>query len=708
MLRRATSGARTLGKQHPVVASVVLGALAFVGVATLDVLFPPDLSRFEDRSISVLDRQGGMLRPFLSSDDKWRFLTRPVDVEARYVDLLKAYEDQRFDDHWGIDTRAAARALGQLLGTGEVVSGASTLTMQAARLLEPGPRSIGGKAKQAVRALQLERRYTKDQILTIYLTLAPFGGNLEGVRSASLAYFGREPNRLTLAEAAMLVAIPQSPERRRPDRGHTAAKEARDFVLDQLFARGAVEMDELREAKQVSVLPARGAFPFVAPRLAQRLKGETNQDHIATTIHPDLQATLAKIIAWEDGWMEDGASLAGMIVDNKTRNVLAYAGGADFWGKAGQIDLARAMRSPGSALKPFIYGLAFDRLPLNPATFIEDRPTWFGDYAPRNFSRDFQGVVTVREALQWSLNVPAVALLEGVGPHRLWNSLQQAGVKLSAPRGANGPSLPLALGGVGASLEGLVTGYVAIARGGVAAPLRYKKDAAPGAPFRIMSDVAAWYVTDSLKGSPLPDGLGQAQGLSRGRAIAFKTGTSYGFRDAWAIGFSPTYTVGIWSGRPDGSTRPDRFGRNTAAPLLLKIFELLPTETEPPMARPPAAIQVENNARLPAPMQKFRRGASQAIVGMPNEKPLVIAFPPDGAVVRLAHSMGDEKSALALRASGGQAPLHWVVNGAFLELDGRDRRRALWKPDSEGFARITVLDAAGRSASSAIRLAAPD
>ncbi len=328
-------------------------AIAAVSLVAADLAFPPNLSRYRDRSVEVRAQDGRILRAFLSGDDKWRLGTAVEDVDPRYLAFLKAYEDQRFDSHWGVDPIAAARALGQLVGAGHIVSGASTLTMQTARLLEPGPRNFGTKLKQIVRAMQLERRYSKRQILSIYLTLAPFGGNIEGVRAASLAYFGKEPKTLTAGEAALLVALPQSPERFRPDRATSHPQAGRDKVLNRLASDHVITPTMLAEARATPLPGARHDLPFLAPRFAQGLASRAGEGAVVRTpINADWQIALEALAKKESSWFPDGASMAALVVDNSTRQVKAYLCGLDFMGRFGQVDLARAVRSPGSALKP--------------------------------------------------------------------------------------------------------------------------------------------------------------------------------------------------------------------------------------------------------------------------------------------------------------------------------------------------------------------
>lgn len=686
--------------------AVALAALGLGALLALDMLFPPPLSRARELSVMVTDREGTMLRAFLTRDGMWRLPAAGGEVDARFLKLLKAYEDRRFHLHPGIDPLATGRALYQLVRERRVVSGASTLTMQAARLLKPsGKRGLTAKLVQALRALQLERRFTKDEILALYLTLAPYGGNLEGVRAASLSYFGKEPAHLTLAEAALLVALPQSPERQRPDRHAEAAKAGRDKVLARLAAEGVIAPREAAEAMEDDVPSARRKLPFHAPHLAERLARRAQAGaRVASSLDGNLQIALEALARREARFFDDGANLAILVIENGTRALRAEVANADYFGPFGHLDLTRAVRSPGSTLKPFIYGLAFDDLVAHPETLIEDRPTVFGAYAPRNFDRGHLGTVSLRTALALSLNVPAVALLERVGAARFAARLSHAGVRLRFPRAQRAPALPLALGGTGLSLRELAMLYLALAHEGRVAPLSERAGSSSVDGIPLFGPAAAYYVRDILEQSPMPDGFSAAASLKR-RAIAFKTGTSFGFRDAWALGVSRDFTVGVWVGRPDGSARPGRFARNEAAPLLMQAFDLLPPDKGRAPPPPAEALLARSYAELPRALKRFSR-AREAPLAQSAAR-LAIAFPPDGAVVRLPGR--GEETTLALRAEGGEGRLFWLVNGAPLAgaPAGETGRRIFWAPDGEGFARIAVIDEQGAQASATVRLVKP-
>ncbi|NGZ06836.1 MAG: penicillin-binding protein 1C [Magnetococcales bacterium] len=670
--------------------------LGVAGLWLLDRLFPPDLSRYLDRSRLVTDARGELLRPFLSRDHKWRLHTRPDDVDPGYLAMLLAYEDGRYARHVGIDPLALMRAAWQWIQAGRPVSGGSTLTMQVARLLEPRSRTLGAKLVELWRALQLEWRFDKQEILSIYLTLAPMGGNLEGVRAASLAYWGREPHQLTLGQAALLTALPQSPAARRPDRHPQAAALGVARVLERMVRKGVISLARSAEAAQEPIPRTRIPLPFVAPHLSWRLiRQEPPGAVVRTTVHAPLQRALEALVRRQVDRFDDGATAAFLVVENSGRAVRAYLSGHSFQARAGQVDLVRALRSPGSALKPFLYGLAMDDLAIHPETILEDRPLRYGGYVPRNFDTGHAGAVTARQALRDSLNLPAIALADRVGPLRFAGLLTRGGARLVFPKSDLSPGLAVALGGVGITLEDLATLYVALANGGEAGRLRMRLDEpVASAPQPFLSAGSSWHLTRILAGAARPDLFSQQSGGTGRGVIAYKTGTSYGYRDAWAFGYSDQYTVGVWVGRADGSARPGHYGRNTAAPLLFQIFDLLPESADPRLRPPPDGILLaDTNDQLPEGLRRFRPADSTLAAVMPvRGDPPRILFPPDGSGLEL--SPGE---AVTLLAEGGSPPLSWLVNGMPLA-------QPRWFPDGMGFNRLVVVDRLGRQDVAVVRV----
>lgn len=679
-------------------------AVVLAGAAVaLDRLFPPDLSRLARLSTEVVAEDGTTLRLFTAEDGRWRLPADMTRIDPLLVDMLVAREDKRFFWHAGVDPLALVRAVWQAATTGEIVSGASTLTMQTARLLEPRYRTVGAKLVEMARAVQLEWRFDKQEILAMYLTLAPYGGNIEGVRAASLFYLGREPQALTDAEAALLVALPQSPERLRPDRDPAAAVSARNRVLDIAAEEGVLTGQASIEAMTASMSSQRRSAPLSAAHLAERLhRADPAAQFIETSIDAELQRGLERLVALAAGQWPDDVSVAVLAVENDSGAVRAYVGSADYLDQSryGPIDMVTAIRSPGSTLKPFLYAMAFDARLLHPETLMFDRPTRFGDYVPENFDGGFRGEITAGEALRSSLNVPAVAILSRVGPGPFLDRLEGAGMRIALPRGDGKPGLAVILGGVGTSLEDLVTLYSGLARGGNTVPLQFGSELHSESARALVSPLGAFYTTRILESVPAPPERLAGTLRSDAPIIAYKTGTSYGYRDAWAIGYDNRYTIGVWVGRPDGSFSNGRMGRDTAAPLLFDAFDLLPPDDGrlvralPSGPAPAGAILARSTAELPLPLQRF--GAASNVASSDARPGPTIEFPLDGG--RIALDVNGGLAPLALDASGGSLPLLWLVNGETVPSQSW-KRHASWQPDGPGQARITVIDGDGRHAS---------
>ncbi|KAF0116439.1 MAG: penicillin-binding protein 1C [Rhodobacteraceae bacterium] len=641
-----------------------------------------------ETSIEVLDRDGDLLRAYTVADGRWRLALPPDKVDPLYLKMLLAYEDKRFRDHVGVDPRSVIRAALQAVWNGRVVSGGSTLTMQVARLLEEGTTGqVGGKLRQMRVALALERRLPKDQILQLYLHLAPFGGNLEGVRAASISYFGKEPYRLTPAEAALLVAIPQSPETRRPDRAADRAEAARDRVLARAVREGVIDADEAQAALREDVPGLRKPFPALAPHLADRARNDepTAPSH-RLTVDGELQKKLEALAVEAVEGRGDQLQVAILVADHASGDILASVGSAGYQAdlRQGFVDMTQALRSPGSTLKPLVYALAFDEGLGHPETMIDDKPMSFGSYAPQNFDKLYMGTIRMREALQQSRNIPVVALTDALGPAKLISAMEKAGMKPVFP--GDQPGLAIALGGVGVTLSDMVQLYAAIARGGVVRPLGYRLDSEGPEGQRVVSEVAAWEVGDILAGLAPPPG-------APSNRLAYKTGTSYGHRDAWAIGFDGRHVIGVWMGRADGTPVPGAFGADVAAPVLFQAFNRLKRKLDPQPAAPASTLLVAN-AELPLPLQRFRSrvAAFEAAADAP-----AVAFPPDGAEVELL------PAGLKVRVTGGTAPFTWLADGVPV-IVGMDAREAMLALPGEGFVTLSVIDAEGRSARSQIRV----
>jgi penicillin-binding protein 1C len=585
---------RSWRRRARALAAVLLSTLILALI--LDRLFPLPLPDPDNGSTVVVARDGSPLRAFADAEGIWRYPVSMDEVSPLYLEALVGYEDRWFWRHPGINPFAAARAVGQMIANRRIVSGGSTLTMQVARILEPHSRSLGGKLRQSLRALQLEAHLSKREILELYLDNAPFGGTLQGVEAASWAYLGHSARRLSHAEAALLAVLPQAPSRLRPDREAEAAREARDKVLDRMATLGVWTSAEVKDARIESVVARTLQPPLSAALLARRL----HSDHprlrrIETTIDIELQRSVQDRVSNYLARLPDRTSAALLVVDNRDLSTLAYVGSAAFGDEArlGHVDMVRAWRSPGSTLKPFLYGLALDDGLIHSESLLVDAPQSFGGYRPGNFDMAFNGPVGAAEALRLSLNVPAVDLLDRVGPARFTARLANTGLHLRLPHGVE-PNLSIILGGVGARMEDLAGAYAALNRKGIGGIVRYSPDD-PMTERRVLSEGSAWIIREILEANPRP---GYRPGTfdtgSRPR-VAWKTGTSYGYRDAWAIGGTREFTVAVWIGRPDGTPLPGQYGAVTALPLMFQVVDSLPRASlsNVPDAPPAGVSEIE-------------------------------------------------------------------------------------------------------------------
>lgn len=667
------------------VAALLGGAAARDGVD--DWVARTDLpSAVIDHSTEIRDRNGDLLRVYTVADGLWRLPVSLDQVDSAFIDMLIAYEDRRFFRHSGVDPLAAIRAGFQAVVNGQVISGGSTLTMQVARLLEDGTTGRwAGKLRQVRVAMALERRLSKSEILGLYLALAPYGGNIEGVRAASLTYFGKEPKRLTTAESALLVALPQAPEARRPDRHHTYAEQARQRVLDRMNAAGVIQTEDVAAALMDPVPRARRPFPAMAPHLADAERAaHPDAQRLSLTLDATVQGSLEQLAAESLRHQQAELSIAILAAEIKSGQIIASVGSKAYAPGQGQgfVDMTRALRSPGSTLKPLVYAMAFDQGLAHPETLIDDRPVSFGRYSPQNFDGRFRGQLKVSEALRLSLNIPVVLLTEEIGPQRLVGALRRSGSTPVIPGGK--PGLAVSLGGVGVTLHDLVQLYAGLANEGQAVTLHASGQANHGP--QIVSRAAAWQVGHILSGLAPPPGAPQGR-------LAYKTGTSYGHRDAWAIGFDGAHVIGVWIGRPDGTPVPGAFGGDMAAPVLFDAFQRLKPALEVLPPPPPETLLV-SAALLPQPLKRFQ--GRNAVFQEDSDAPK-LAFPPDGALLPLTDA------GLVVKLRDGAPPFTLLANGAPVLTGNRLREVAL--PEiGKGFLTLSVIDAQGRSDRVNIRL----
>lgn len=538
-----------------------------------DKLFPLPLPN-DDVARVVLSSDGTPLWRFADADGVWRYPISIDQVSPYYLEALINYEDRWFYDHPGVNPVALGRAMWQNIKSGKVISGGSTLTMQVARIIDPHPRTYLGKLQQLFRTMQLEWHLSKDEILTIYLNRAPYGGTIEGIAAASWSYLGKPPSQLTRSEAALLAVLPQAPSRLRPDRYPKIAEMARNKVLDRLAQYHVWPKNIIEETKQEGIFLTERQQPQIAPLLARRLYNTNKIAVIKSTIDVSLQRLLEDLLKNWQVRLPEYSSAAILVVDHQTMEVKAYLGSIDIQDEKrfGHVDMVSAIRSPGSTLKPFIYAMAMDAGLIHSESLLQDVPRRYGNYKPGNFSAGFIGPVAASDALTMSLNLPAVQLMEAYGPKRFVGELKSAGVPLFFPT-ATSPNLAVILGGVGAKLEDLLVGYSAFARKGQVAQLRFKASD-PLIERPLLSEGSAWVIRRILSGQARPD-RDQRAALVQRNVLAWKTGTSYGFRDAWAIGIGEQYLIGIWVGRPDGTPVAGQVGIISATPLLLQVHDIV-------------------------------------------------------------------------------------------------------------------------------------
>ncbi|MCG1032174.1 peptidoglycan glycosyltransferase PbpC [Bacillus amyloliquefaciens] len=561
------------------------GALLLLwgAVVAADRLWPLPLHEVNPARV-VVDEKGIPLWRFADRDGIWRYPVTIEEVSPRYLEALIQYEDRWFWDHPGVNPFSVLRAAWQDLLAGKVISGGSTLTMQVARLLDPHSRTLGGKVRQLWRALQLEWHLSKAEILTLYLNRAPFGGTLQGVGAASWAYLGKSPAQLSYSEAALLAVLPQAPSRLRPDRWPQRAEAARNKVLKRMASQGVWSPRQVKESQEEPVWLAPRQMPQLAPLFSRMMLGKSRDSKVVTTLDATLQRQLEDLALNWKSRLPPRSSLAMIVLDHTDMKVRGWVGSVDINddSRFSHVDMISAIRSPGSVLKPFVYGLAMDEGLIHPASLLQDVPRRTGDYRPGNFDSGFHGPISMSEALVRSLNLPAVQVLEAYGPKKFAGMLRNAGLPLLLPAGAQ-PNLSLILGGAGARLADIAAAYSAFARQGRAGKLRLKPDD-PLLERPLLSPGSAWIIRRILanEAQPLPDSA-----LAQMVPLAIKTGTSYGYRDAWAIGLNARYVIGVWTGRPDGTPVAGQFGFASAVPVLNQVNNLLQSRSALDEARLP-------------------------------------------------------------------------------------------------------------------------
>lgn len=650
--------------------------------------YPLPLSETEDLSPVVASQEGRWLYAQTNSKQQWRFDLNVSKLDPLYLSMLIHFEDQRFWQHWGMDPLAMGRAIFQLLRQGHISSGGSTLTMQLARLLEPKPRTVRSKIIEILRAFQLELRYSKKEILRAYLVLAPYGGNIQGVVGASMHYFGKLPYALSPEEAAMLVSLPQSPETHRPDRHPKASLQARNKVLKMAQSHHLISLSLYQQAIHAALPPHIFPYPRHAAHLSQRLLRHTVRSPIVTTLDATVQAQMEQWALSKRTFLSKGTTLAALVIDNHTATVKAYLGSHDMFSTkvAGYVDMIRVPRSPGSVLKPFIYGLGFEQHLIHPNTLIYDKETRFGDYLPHNYSHTYTGEVSITYALQHSLNIPAVKLLQKIGAETFISRIRHSTGTLQIPH--KRATLPVALGGFGITLWQIAQLYTALARGGKSPPLhllpaqkRATKQTA------LLTPEAAQMTTAILRAVIPPTGYRDAA-----QQIAYKTGTSYGYRDLWTAAYTPDYTAVVWVGRPDNAPQHKQSGLEVAAPLAFEIMGMLDA-LYPPSTWQWSPAYLGNTA--PQGLRHFDKVYKQEIAALHFNHPQAHAR---------YRSAGCHEVIVPIVIEGGQAPYYWYSDSKPLDVLGKSKALTFLA----GAHTLTVIDSKGTTISQDLWVDMPD
>ncbi|MBS0288688.1 MAG: penicillin-binding protein 1C [Proteobacteria bacterium] len=639
--------------------------ISFIIFLTADWFYPLNLTRYQDISVVITANQQPA-HIFLTKDQKWRILTQAQELPSLYTQTLIEKEDKYYRKHFGINPIALGRAFLQWIRYGHIVSGGSTLTMQTARLLEPRSRTLLSKLIECFRALQLEWHYSKNEILNIYLTLAPLGSNIEGINAGALSYFNKSSSQLVPAEIALLVAMVQSPSRLQPNLYPDSAFKARNKVLSFMASQGLITKEQAKINMLLPIPTQKIKFPREIPHLAWRLKKQFPSTKISTTIDLNLQKQIEFMLQRYQPLLPQGANAAILVVDHLQNKPLVYIGSHDFFSEEnhGYVDYIDAYRSPGSTLKPFIYALGFDLGLLTPGTYLLDERQRFGAYYPQNFDKQSYGVVSTQEALVRSLNIPVVSLLNQIGVIRFLGLLKEAEITPQFPASFDSPSLAVALGGVGLTLEQLVKLYAILARHGCDMPLSYLESNVMPSSTQVLSIKSSKEITDILKIR-----------LEGNRQISLKTGTSYGHRDALVVGYNHRYVVGVWIGKPDGSSMDGVWASNVSVPLLKKVFNLLAQDASfSPNDLPALVLKNEPKTTI------FKSAPS-------------FLFPVNDTIIELEKE-GEHFKSIPLSITGGKRPYTLLIDDKpFQDVFWQ---KPFWTPPSPGFYTLTVVDALGQ------------
>ncbi len=554
----------------------ILAGSTFLLFIVLNFFFP--LRDDIEYTTLITDDKGEMINAYLTKDEKWRMKTELNEISPLLRKTIIAKEDKYFYQHPGINLAAIIRAAFNNVIQGKRTSGASTISMQVARAMEHRKRNIGTKVIEVFRALQLEWKYDKDEILQMYLNLVPYGGNIEGVKAASLLYFKKAPDHLSLAEITALSIIPNRPSSLVMGKNNDAIIKQRNIWLKRFAKERVFTSKEIEDALAEPLTAQRSAVPHYAPHLSYKLKQQNSSAIVKTNIRLNTQLKIEKLTKdyIHTLRMQNIRNASVVVIENNTGKIISYVGSADFHDTTdgGQVNGADAIRQPGSTLKPLLYALCIDEGLMTPRMVMTDVPVNYGGFAPENYDQKFNGNVTLEYALEHSLNIPAVKGLRMLGTDKMINTLIKADFKQVA-KDRNKLGLSLILGGCGTSLEQLTSLFSSFANEGVYHSPSFTQEKTLSGKTQLVSPTAAYMITNILSKVNRPDFPLNWRATEHMPKIAWKTGTSYGRRDAWSIGYNKQYTVGVWVGNFSGTGVQELSGANTATPLLFKIFNTI-------------------------------------------------------------------------------------------------------------------------------------
>lgn len=579
-LKNIIGSAYSIKPLRYILATVLSVLILFI---ILDMAFPLKIDI--EYSPVITSHDSTVIHSFLTSDDKWRMYTELPELTPQLKRTIIYKEDKYFRYHFGINPVSIIRAFIKNTLQGKRTSGASTITMQVARLLEPKERTYINKFIEMFRALQLEWHMKKDEILQLYLNLVPYGSNIEGVKSASLIYFGKAPDHLSIAEIATLSIIPNRPVSLKLGYNNDYIEKERNKWLKRFLKAGLFNTKYIEDALEEPLNAYRHEVPKMAPHISYTLKSEYPQSRIIrTNIDLEIQQKIQKIVTdyARHQYFQNIKNATALIVENRSRKVISYIGSADFYNETdgGQVDGIKAVRSPGSTLKPLLYGMAFDKGLITPKSVLSDVPATFGGYDPENYDGKYYGNITTEHALYNSLNVPAVKVLSMIDVGSFLDKLVKSGFR-QIERDRDDLGLSAILGGCGSTLEELTGLYCTLANRGKYGKLSYLNKAdSESAETVILSEQSAYMITDILTQLTRPDLPVNWESFAHMPKIAWKTGTSYGRRDAWSIGYNNKYTIGVWVGNFSGEGVPELSGADKAAPLLFRIFNAVDYDSE--------------------------------------------------------------------------------------------------------------------------------